>query len=163
MQSDANAVIYGADGSVKWFTGTRGSDLRLGLANNGELVVVDSVSVLWTSQVALPSSSLSAPNGLDAGSLLRSVNGAYRAQMQGEGTFVVSGRSGPVWSTGISARGSSFNAYDDGLLAVVTEGGSGAWTASASPSSVGPYRLVMQDDGNLVQHDGQNRASWSIR
>ncbi|KZX22137.1 hypothetical protein [Rathayibacter tanaceti] len=164
LQEDGNAVVYGADGSVRWSSDTRGTDLRLGITNAGSLIIVNQDgSIIWTSQAALPSSTLYATNGLDAGSLLRSPNGAYRALMQADGNFVVYGPSGPVYSTGTSSAGSAFVLYDDGVMAVVTRDGSVTWSASASPSSVAPYRLVLQDDGNLVQYDGRGAPSWSIR
>ena len=164
LQTDGNAVIYGPDDSVRWSSGTRGTDLRLGIDNGGSLIIVDpSDTVLWTSQAQLPGSSLYAENGLAAGSLLRSANGVYRAVMQGDGNFVVSGRSGPIWSTGTSGEGSSFNLYDDGLMAVVSGSGIGTWIVTPGAGAVAPFRLVMQDDGNLVEYDGRNRAVWSSR
>ncbi|SMH35541.1 D-mannose binding lectin [Rathayibacter oskolensis] len=164
LQEDGNAVIYGPDDSVKWFSGTSGSDLRLGVTNVGSLIIVEQDdTVLWTSQAELPSSTLWAANGLAAGSLLRSANGVYRAVMQADGNFVVYGRTGPIWSTGTSGAGNSFNLYDDGFLAVVSSDGYGKWTASSRAVATPTYRLVMQDDGNLVEYDGQNRASWSSR
>ncbi|NQX03849.1 hypothetical protein HQQ82_03445 [Rathayibacter sp. VKM Ac-2856] len=164
LQTDGNAVIYGSDDSVRWSSGTRGTDLRLGIDNGGSLIIVDPAdTVLWTSQAQLPGSSLYAENGLAAGSLLRSANGVYRAVMQGDGNFVVSGRSGPIWSTGTSGEGSSFNLYDDGLMAVVSGSGIGTWIVTPGAGAVAPFRLVMQDDGNLVEYDGRNRAVWSSR
>ncbi|TDX78466.1 D-mannose binding lectin [Rathayibacter sp. PhB151] len=164
LQTDGNAVIYGPDGSVQWSSGTRGSDLRLGINNAGSLIIVDQVdTVLWTSQAQLPGSSLYAENGLAAGSLLRSANGVYRAVMQGDGNFVVSGRSGPIWSTVTSGAGSSFNLYEDGFMAVVRGDGAGTWTVTPRAGAVAPFRLVMQDDGNLVEYDGRNQAVWASR
>ncbi|QHF24034.1 hypothetical protein GTU73_08435 [Rathayibacter sp. VKM Ac-2804] len=164
LQTDGNAVIYGPDDSVQWSSGTRGSDLRLGIDNGGSLIIVDQAdAVLWTSQAQLPGSSLYAENGLAAGSLLRSANGVYRAVMQSDGNFVVYGRSGPIWSTGTSGAGSSFNLYEDGFMAVVRGDGIGTWTVTPRSSAVAPFRLVMQDDGNLVEYDGRNQAVWSSR
>ena len=164
LQGDGNAVIYGPDDSVKWGSGTSGADLRLGVNNVGSLIIVDpSDDLLWTSQASLPSSSLYAANGLAVGTLLRSNNGAYRAVMQSDGNFVVYGKSGPIWSTRTSGADNSLNIYDDGFMAVIDGNGTGSWTVRPRPGSVPQFRLVLQDDGNLVEYDGQNRAVWSSR
>ncbi|NQX03851.1 hypothetical protein HQQ82_03455 [Rathayibacter sp. VKM Ac-2856] len=168
LQADGNAVIYGAEGAAKWATGTSGSGVRMNLDNTGRLVLYSiEDTVLWSSRIAFPSSTLFAPAALYAGEGLRSGNGAYRAVMQADGNLVVSGRTGPIWSTGTSTCGDFFSIDEDGYMAVAGRG-SASWTAlpryfvNVGPA-VPPYRLVMQDDGNLVQYDGRGRASWSSR
>ena len=168
LQEDGNAVIYGSDGAAKWATGTSGSGVRMNLDNAGRLALhsIDD-RLLWSSRIAFPSSTLFAAAGLDGGELLVSANGAYRALMQPDGNFVVYGRTGPVWSTGTSTPGQTFSLDDDGFMSVAGQG-SASWTAlpryfvNVGPA-VPPFRLVMQDDGNLVQYDGRGRASWSSR
>ncbi|MCJ1685541.1 hypothetical protein [Rathayibacter sp. VKM Ac-2927] len=168
LQEDGNAVIYGADGSVKWFTGTSGSGVRMNLDNAGRLVLysIDD-DLLWSSRIAFPNSTLFAAAALYGGEGLRSGNGAFRAVMQADGNFVVYGRSGPVWSTGTSTSGDVFSIDEDGYMAVAAQGRV-SWSVlpryvvNVGPA-VPPFRLVMQDDGNLVQYDGRGRASWSSR
>jgi hypothetical protein len=163
LQGDGNAVLYGANDSVKWNSGTRGSGLRLGVNNSGSLIIVaKDDSVLWTSQAAFPSTTLYGPNSLDAGSYLRSANGAYRAVMQADGNFVVYGRPGVPWSTRTFERGSFFAIDALGYLAVGTEDRLD-WSAVPGPAFTGPFRLVMQDDGNLVEYDGRDRVVWRLR
>ncbi|AND16745.1 hypothetical protein [Rathayibacter tritici] len=162
LQKDGNIVIYGADESVKWFSGTSGRNLRLGVNNAGSLILVDrDDDVLWTSQAAFPSSTLSAANSLEAGSFLRSANGVYRAVMQADGNFVLYGKNGPLWATKTSRSGAFFAIDTGGELAVGTETTSG-WSAVPPASAAGPFRLVLQDDGNLVEYDSR-RAVWSVR
>ncbi|QHF19978.1 hypothetical protein GTU71_03260 [Rathayibacter sp. VKM Ac-2762] len=162
MQKDGNAVIYGSDGSVKWFSGTRGKDLRLGINNAGSLIIVNpSDDVIWTSQAAFPSTTLYAANSLEAGSFLRSANGVYRAVMQADGNFVVYGKNGPIWASKTTRAGGFFAIDTSGQIAVGTETTSG-WSVVPPAASVGPYKLVMQDDGNLVEYDSR-RAIWASR
>ncbi|ROS29434.1 D-mannose binding lectin [Rathayibacter sp. PhB127] len=168
LQEDGNAVIYGADGSAKWATGTSGSGVRMNLDNTGRLVLYSiEDTVIWSSRIAFPSSTLFAPAALYAGEGLRSGNGAYRATMQADGNFVVSGRTGPIWTTGTSTSGDFLSIDENGYMAVAGQGRA-SWSVlpryfvNAGPA-VPPFRLVMQDDGNLVQYDGRGRASWSSR
>lgn len=168
LQADGNAVIYGADGAAKWATGTSGSGVRMNLDTTGRLVLYSiEDTILWSSRIAFPSSTLFAPAALYAGEGLRSGNGAYRAVMQADGNLVVSGRTGPIWSTGTSTSDDFFSIDEDGYMTVAGRGRA-SWTAlpryfvNVGPA-VPPFRLVMQDDGNLVQYDGRGRASWSSR
>ncbi|MCJ1673043.1 MULTISPECIES: hypothetical protein [unclassified Rathayibacter] len=168
LQEDGNAVIYGADGSVKWFTGTSGSGVRMNLDNAGRLVLYSLEDApLWSSRTAFPNSTLFAPAALYPGEGLRSGNGAYRAVMQADGNFVVYGPAGAIWSTGNPTPGAVLSLEDDGFMSVSSRGGV-SWTVlpryfvNVGPA-VPPFRLVMQDDGNLVQYDGRGRASWSSR
>lgn len=162
MQKDGNAVLFGADNSVKWSSGTRGTNLRLGVNNAGSLIIVNTKDdVVWTSQAAFPATTLYAANSLEAGSFLRSPNGVYRAVMQADGNFVVYGASGPIWDS-TTTRPGAFLALDtSGWLAVGTETVTG-WSVEPGVGSVGPYTLVMQDDGNLVEYDSR-RAVWASR
>lgn len=162
MQKDGNAVVFGADNSVMWSSGTRGTNLRLGINNAGSLIIVDTKDdVVWTSQAAFPSTTLYAANSLEAGSFLRSANGVYRAVMQDDGNFVVYGTSGPIWASKTTRPG-AFLALDTmGRLSVGTETVTG-WSVVPGVTSVGPYKLVMQDDGNLVEYDSR-RAVWASR
>ncbi|ROP57869.1 MULTISPECIES: hypothetical protein [unclassified Rathayibacter] len=163
MQADGNAVLY-ADGSVKWASGTKGRGLRLALDNSGVLSIRNrDDAVLWTSQSALPGSSLFAPNHLGAGDLLRSDNGRFRAVKQTDGNFVVYDRAAATWSTGGSDPDSTFVVHGDGVAQIVTKEGVATWMAAPASGSVAPYRLAMQDDGNLVEYDGRDQAVWSIR
>lgn len=35
------------------------------------------------------------------------------------------------------------------------------WASNTWHKGQGPYRLVMQDDGNFVLYDSQNQATWA--
>ena len=82
------------------------------------------------------SDTLGANQTLDQECFLKSTNNAYFAKMQKDGNFVVYVSphfvpSNALWSSGTHQKGS------------------------------GPYRLVMQEDRNLVVYDGYNKALWS--
>ena len=164
LQNDGNVVVYGADGSVRWATGTSGEGSTLALDDSGGLKVVSSDGdIQWDSQAALPGSVAYAPNYLDADSLLRSDDGAYRAVMQADGNFVVYGPTGAVWWTGTSGIDSSFEISENGVAQVVAGNGAVTWRETPTAGAVGPFRFVMQNDGNLVEYDGQGRAVWHSR
>ena len=85
------------------------------------------------------------------------------AVVQADGNVVVYGPTGPVWQTRTAGVDSSLEFSKDGTVRVVTGSGAVAWTAKPAAGAVGPYRLVMQTDGNLVEYDGHHRAVWSNR
>lgn len=164
IQDDGNAVVYGADGAVRWASGTSGDGLTVQLEDSGVLDVRDADDdLVWDSQSALPGSVLYAPNDLQTGNRLRSDDGAYRAVMQGDGNFVVYGPTGAIWQTATSGVESSFQFFRNGRAQVVADNGAVTWTAKPAAGGDGPFRLVMQSDGNLVEYDGQGHAIWSIR
>jgi hypothetical protein len=37
------------------------------------------------------------------------------------------------------------------------------WTNGPASGAVGPFRFVMQNDGALVEYDGQGHVVWSSR
>ncbi|QHC59214.1 hypothetical protein [Rathayibacter sp. VKM Ac-2760] len=165
MQTDGNAVIYGADGSVKWSTGTHGADLRLGLNYAGSFGVFDSSrNVLWDCKTHLAQSpTVYAANYLLVDGPLVSADGRFRAVLQKDGNFVVYGPSGAVWSTSTSGIVGDVTLYGDGTLAVRSYTGAKVWSVTPRAGAVGPFRLVLQDDGNLVEYDAHDQAVWASR
>ncbi|NQX03848.1 hypothetical protein HQQ82_03440 [Rathayibacter sp. VKM Ac-2856] len=164
MQDDGNAVLYAADGSVKWATGTSGADLRAVLGDNGVLSLLDEDdTIIWDSQMALPGSSLYGPNDLATGGQLRSNNGDYRTVVQKDGNVVVYGPQGALWSSQTGGVNSSLEIFENGRLQIVADNGAITWSAQPAAGGTAPFRLVMQDDGNLVEYDADGRAVWSIR
>ncbi|MCJ1688559.1 hypothetical protein [Rathayibacter sp. VKM Ac-2927] len=168
MQTDGNAVIYGADGSVKWSSGTAGNPgATLFLGGNGNLTVqAGDRGAIWSSTGQLRRDTLQNNYLLLSNEQLTSANGAWRAVMQRDGNFVVYGARGADWSTGTSIPGSIVG-LDIGYLVVYAPGsgeGQGYWSNMPKPSETGePYRLVMQNDGNLVEYDGLGVAVWASR
>ncbi|MCJ1673048.1 MULTISPECIES: hypothetical protein [unclassified Rathayibacter] len=159
------ATIIDADEQVKWISLPEGSgDVdTVTLGDNGVLSMDNEAdAVVWSSQSELPGPSMYAPNTLKTDEILRSESLQYRVVMQADGNVVVYGPQGAVWQTATSGAGSSLEFTKDGALQVVTADGSVTWTAKPS-GGTGPFRLVMQSDGNLVEYDGQGRAVWSSR
>ena len=164
VTDDGYLVMYAADGSIPWAADAEGTATSVTLEDNGVLTVLDEdEDVLWTSQSGLPGSSMYAPNTLAVDDHLRSDDGTYRAVLQGDGNFVVYGPTGAIWSTATSGSDTSLAFSKAGVLQVQAGNGDVLWTAQPAAGAVGPYRHVMQSDGNLVEYDGHHRAVWSSR
>ncbi|ROP49814.1 MULTISPECIES: hypothetical protein [unclassified Rathayibacter] len=167
MQTDGNAVVYGDGESVKWASGTAGNpgaELYLG----GDGLVIDGPrGPVWTSLSQTRRDTLRDGSVLVSGDQLTSTSGAWRAVMQADGNFVVYGPRGADWSTGTSIRGSFLTLAGDGFLvmnAPGTQEGEGHWgNVPDVLFSTGPFRLVMQNDGNLVEYDATDRVIWASR
>jgi hypothetical protein len=99
-----------------------------------------------------------------------------RAVMQDDGNFVVYNALGTaLWATDTGGNpGAYLSLRDTGELSVVSAAGSHLWagpgelalkstlTAGQTLSSPsGAYRLTMQANGNLVEHDAANTAIWA--
>jgi hypothetical protein len=114
---------------------------------------------------------------------LVSRNGAFRAKMQNDGNFVVYfGAQSPLWNAGTNA-GSPWRltVQRDGNVVRYSNVPSALGSASCSAcpggqcpcapswnsdtsnqgSARGPFRLVMQNDGNLVLYNNADEAPWS--
>ena len=166
MQTDGNAVIYGADGSVKWSSGTAGNPgSRLNLSPGGDLVIASPRQMIWSSDGQLRRDTL--PEGfLLIDEQLTSTSGAWRAVMQRDGNFVVYGPRGADWSSGTSIPDSVLGLDLDGYLTIYAPEsgeGKGHWGTEPAFFGGGPFRLVMQNDGNLVEYDAAGRAVWASR
>lgn len=89
--------------------------------------------------------------------------------MQRDGNFVVYGPNGADWATNTSsASGADFSMNSEGWLTVADS--RNLWLqfpktffGIGSSGVVAPYRLVLQNDGNLVEYDGLGRAVWASR
>ncbi|AZZ56482.1 hypothetical protein [Rathayibacter iranicus] len=167
MQTDGNAVVYGADGSVKWASGTVGNPgAEMRISSSG-LVISSPRGLVWTSISQTRRDTLQHETTLISGDQLTSASGAWRAIMQGDGNFVVYGPRGADWSTGTSIPGSDIALAADGYLVVYARGtqeGEGHWDSSPELAfSTSPFRVVMQNDGNLVEYDANDRVIWASR
>ncbi|SMH35561.1 D-mannose binding lectin [Rathayibacter oskolensis] len=174
MQSDGNAVIYRANGSAAWSSRTGGSiGGILELQDNGNLIVFwGDAHISWSSRSELRFDTLYSPDSLYAGEQLTSADGSWRAVMQADGNFVVYGSRGPTWSTGTGGLPTqpdswspTFSLDERGTLSTAS---ASFWIASPryfvnDGPAVAPFRLVMQNDGNLVEYDGRGRAAWASR
>lgn len=164
LQDDGDAVVLGADGSVAWRSGTSGEGSTVTLDDSGVLKIHDADGdLMWDSQSQLPGSVLYAPNYLSTGDSLRSEDGAYLAVMQSNGDLVIHGPSGVVWHSGTSGVGNGLYVAEDGVASIYDWRDTVVWTNGPASGAVGPFRFVLQNDGVLVEHDGQDRVVWSSR
>lgn len=170
MQRDGNAVINASAGTALWSSGTAGSTGAVLRLNDGELDVVSDRGALWSSIGQTAHDTLRQEDSVLSGDQLTSSSGVWRAVMQRDGNVVVYGARGADWSTGTSVPRSTLSLLADGRLQVYSYEEGVQWTASQRTAFVsgqrgptGPYRLVMQDDGNLVEYDGLGRPVWASR
>ena len=138
-----------------------GGQYTLIMQDDGNLVTYGNGCVIWASNTA-------------------GVGSSDYLVMQGDGNLVIYTNAGkPVWASNTAGTGSgnSLNMQVDGNLVVYTSGAKPVWASGAGNadqlcaphsmgldqyihSSGGQYRLLMQDDGNLVLY-GPNGATWA--
>jgi murein DD-endopeptidase MepM/ murein hydrolase activator NlpD len=115
--------------------------------------------------VAVPNdmgSTLSVGEQMASGATLRSRNGAFRFDVNGDGNLTVSGAEGVIWQS--STRGNPVGALrlgGDGILSLTRPDGSLVWTSTPTPAS--SPRLEMRDDGELAVVRGDGSVLWSSR
>lgn len=116
-----------------------------------------------TTQPAKPASSLAAGGRLTANKELRSPDGVYRMQMQGDGNLVVTRISTGViiWHSGTQGNPNSVLEMQasDGNLAIYRANGTVSWS-SGTQGSPGSY-VEVQTDGNIVVRTRDGRPTWS--
>ena len=174
LQSDGNLVLYGANDTTIWSTGkpTEGTPpYKLVMRDNGSLVITDSTERdLWSSSSAStpfkmesPSFAASAPSTLKKGEELKSLNGKYNAILQRDGNFVIYGNGRQVrWNTvTYTNKAEYFKAQDDGNLVLYGKQEKVLWSANTWGIGRSPYRLTMQNDGNLVYRDSNDLLIWT--
>jgi hypothetical protein len=113
---------------------------------------------------------LTAGQSLRVGQQLVSASGRFQLNMQGDGNLVLyDGQptvSSASWASGTwtlhpGARPTHADMQADGHLVLYNDGMQPAWGSGVfGPTFVNP-RLVLQDDGNLVILEGQNRVLWA--
>ncbi|TDX79004.1 D-mannose binding lectin [Rathayibacter sp. PhB151] len=169
MQGDGNAVVHDAGGAPLWSSETAGSSGAVMRLRAADLVVTADGETLWSSAAQAGRDTLNGSGALDPGQQLLSLDGRWRAVMQADGNFVVYGANGAAWATMTSGSDPRFSMVDEGRL-TVGAGYRTIWSAypktsfgAGQPGLVQPYRLVMQNDGNLVEYDGLGRAVWASR
>jgi hypothetical protein len=175
VQSDGNVVISAPGGRAVWSTATSsGGAVALTMQNDGDLVVSDSGgNRLWSSREQRVRDTMFGGDRLEVNEKLTSRNGRYRAVMQSDGNFVVYGPQGASWSTGTSGGGSYFSVAVGGELRVMSRDPFLitwyrmpflGYIVNVGPEApwAKPVRVVMQDDGNLVEYDATGRVMWAM-
>lgn len=119
------------------------------------------------------SSLLHAEPGYDAEAKeLRSNNGRFRFVVQDDGSLVLYMDSDAIWA--IYQGSASPPVSDDlatrlflqgdGNLFVVHRARGVIWASNTARADIpGPFKLMMQDDGNCVLYDGHEEQRWSTK
>ncbi|NQX06096.1 hypothetical protein HQQ82_13300 [Rathayibacter sp. VKM Ac-2856] len=169
LQEDGNAVVSSPTGAPLWASDTAGKPGATMVLREGDLVIADDYGVLWSSAAISPRDSLSPSGFVPSGGQLLSADRRWRAVMQRDGNFVVYGPGGADWATNTSsASGATFSMSVEGRLTVADSltlwsRGPKPYFGIGQPGIVTPYRLVLQNDGNLVEYDGLGRPVWASR
>jgi len=147
-QDDGNLVVYDTTGRATWATGTNGygDGAHMVMQDDGELAMFDSSNgKMWSSNASILQQIITTrqerkerhllgwkyKKELQQGQSLTSSNGQHIAAMQTDGNFVV---------------------YTNGQA---------KWASNTNGQGTGPFRLLCQDDGNLVVYDATGRATWA--
>ena len=168
---------------ANWFSNSKGKGTppyMLTMQDDGNLVVYDSTNTpIWatdTNQFQNIITSESAP--LMMGQALTSPNRIYQAVMQTDGNFVVYHGTTALWATGTTGPTSNGSPNGSPYEMVVTPDGDlehlaygqtcptntpciANWLSNSKGKGTPPYKLTMQDDGNLVLYDSTNTATWA--
>lgn len=108
---------------------------------------------------------------LRAGRQLISPNRSFVFIVQPDGNLVVYNRAAAgcgnlgcsIWSSGTAGRGiTDIYMQGDGNL-VLRSGGNSIWDTKTGGGRFPPYRLQMQDDGNLVIYNSRRQSVWSSK
>jgi RHS repeat-associated protein len=160
---DGSSLVSGQDFS------SAGGAINATLPSTGTYTIsVDpqgaaSGSMTLTLALQVSGDTLSSGQTLLAGQHLVSSDGAYRAEMQGDGNFVVYNSSNqPIWASGTNNQpGLTLTLGSGGDLALNDNSGNPVWQTYTNPSS--NDTLTMQTDGNLVLKDGTGVALWASK
>ncbi|MFV0461047.1 MAG: hypothetical protein ACK5MT_20030 [Actinomycetales bacterium] len=168
MQLDGNLVLYasgnGADRAV-WSTGTVGTGHHAVMQDDRNLVVYDAAgTAVWASGTVCDAqwnySTLlgePGPRALEPGHFMQSADRRFRLIQQTDGNLVLYSPTGPVWSTGTYGHADlSLVLEDDGALHVLGLDARPMWDARTGTAYGDGYRLVLQNDGNLVLYRATN-------
>ena len=141
MQNDGNLVIYDRYQQPTWASNTymKGTGpYKLVMQNDRNLVIYDCYgTAIWASNTYETNlDTLENDQVLNQNSVLISKNQNFCARMQEDGNFVC-------------YHGMNFQSQN------------AFWASNTGGIGLGPFRLVCQNDGNLVLYDRQGNATWS--
>ncbi len=174
--SKGGLVLYDSWTTPLWFTGISGNPqgLKLTIKNDGNLALTDKNGFeywsryngkTYTSSVKILGNSITKGKTIKQDEALRSNNKKYYAVMQNDRNFVI--YEGNVfrsknsrWSTGTSDYGS-----DPYKITLQNDGNlvltDRSGNACWSKGSGYANKLVLEDNGQLVMYDGRNGKVWS--
>ncbi len=138
VQDDSNFVIYDANNLAIWHSSTWKKDAIKGnylkLCDDGNLVLYDKDDkVVWQANSQIRNV-LKAGQSLSSGEFLKAEIASF---------FVAFDNKGQICNY------ASEYLNEDNVI----------WS-SGNSSGHGPYKLTIQDDGNLVIHDADNKSLW---
>jgi hypothetical protein len=141
MQNDGNLVLYDRNNQPTWASNTwnKGqAPYRLVMQNDRNLVVADkNNAITWSTNTMIKAlDTLDNEKVLDQNALLISNNHRFYARMQDDGNFVCYN------GTDFQGRNAFFATQTGGV-------------------GQGPFKLVVQNDGNMCLYDRNNTATWS--
>jgi len=168
MQGDGNFVCYDSAGAFKWGTMTAGrgtGPYRLALQNDRNIVVYDSLNIpLWESGTSTCCTLTSNNQKLLPEQCIHSPNNRYRMCFQNDAHLVGydSTKSEVFWSNNVYnyAVGFCMMQYD-GNFACYDSLGVVKWSTGTSGQGTQPYKLVVQDDRNIILYDTGKNVLWS--
>jgi hypothetical protein len=159
MQSDGNLVVYDANLTALWSSGTGGrtGTFHLDLQNDANLVIRNGSAAIWATYTKNPK--LASGEGLNPGQFIYSTDGSYRVVMQGDGNLVEYQGGTALWSTQTNDYpGAYARMQTDGNL-VVYSSGVARWNSKTAGNS-GAW-LSLQADSNLVVRSASGEALWA--
>jgi hypothetical protein len=125
--------------------------IRAVMKDDGNLVVTDGKTTLWRPMVTTTSNVIGGYNPLTGGTA---------------GGKVTLGPAGPTYVTTTTLAafaGGTLNLQDNGELVIKNAAGTSVWSTGTSNKGVKPYKLVMQNDGNLVLYDSKDIPWWASK
>ena len=170
-QDDCNLVIYSAQNTALWNSGTAnaGTSCALRLQSDGNLVLYTGVNVpLWSSGTSSNTNEFSyVTEQIPAGSILlpgqqlEAPDRQHSLKFQGDGNLVLyNAQNKALWSSGTDSKSSAyFVNQGDGNLVIYNTAGKPLWNSRTV--NKGPSTLILQGDGNLVLYNAQNNATWA--
>lgn len=122
------------------------------------------MSLVWVGicpLIAHAADSLATGQSLAANQALRSSDGRYTFNMQGDGNLVLRNASGSaLWTSGTNGTsGQRLTMQSDGNLVLYTSKGSVVWSTGTRGSNA--VKVSMQSDGNLVMRTASGSAVWA--
>jgi hypothetical protein len=165
-QADGNLVVYGANGTASWNSGTTGATPgAVVMQTDGNLVIYNSNGkAVWSSQTG----------GFNGAALAMQDDGNLVMYFEGSNAVWVNGHinaqtlSGGLKSNTVVVAGSVIRSQNgayslayqtDGNLVMYRSDGQAVWESKTTGTA--PGRLDMQGDGNLVIYDSSDRAIWA--
>jgi len=161
MQDDGNLVQYNSSDEPMWVTRTEGGKSP-DEEGKGEKCMED-VSEEEGDKMAWGMPKLGENMGLLKGGMLISANKEYTAVFQGDQHFVVYKGDEPLWGSKTCDCEADVLVLQGDQHLVMYKGDEATWSTDVFDKGNSPVKLVLQDDGNLVQYNANDEPMWCTR